>query len=255
MASPDVGPAVLPTRPCAPTRRIPPGDRGDVRLAHFVDRRVVARVQREVEPVLVAAADTVGDGLGQTVRLGPDHLGAEDEAEVVDAADGVAPRDADERLAGHPGVLRRGVLHVADVVEGGSWSVAELVGLVAGARPPAVLVAEVDPDGPGRLDDAHHLLRGCDERVHELGRGSLGADLPVVVFAAVLVGPQAEVGRAGHDEVDAVVGQVEVERVALQDGHAGLGHIWSIHVESFRLAHEVVVGVFRGVGGLGMVGS
>src|SRR5699024_4928734 len=181
-------------------------------------------------------------------------FGAQDEAEFVDAADGVAPRDADERLGWHsPAVLRAphsvlaGGIELSPTTAGGE--------VVRACLAAAVLVAEVDPDRPGRLDAAHPLPCCCHQRVHELCRGSLSADLPVVMLAAVLVGPQAEVGRAGHDEIDTVVWQVEVERVTLQDGHARFGHIWSIHVDSLRLAHEVEFGFSRTFDTSGMVGS
>jgi hypothetical protein len=65
-------------------------------FADFIDGGEVPRLLDEVEPLLVGAADPVGDRLGQPVGFGPDDLGAEDEAEVVDAGDGVPPRDADE---------------------------------------------------------------------------------------------------------------------------------------------------------------
>ena len=67
-----------------------------VPFADLVNRGEVARLLREVEPLLVRAAHPVGDGLGQPVRLRPNHLSAQDQPEVVDAADGVTPRDADQ---------------------------------------------------------------------------------------------------------------------------------------------------------------
>src|SRR5690606_38434964 len=66
------------------------------RLPNLVDRRDVARRQREVKPGLVTAAHSIRDRLRQPVWLRPDDFGAEDQAEVVDAAEGIAPRDAHE---------------------------------------------------------------------------------------------------------------------------------------------------------------
>src|SRR5690606_190705 len=106
------------------------------------------RLQREVEPLLVRAADTVGDGLGQPVRLRPDHLGAEDEAEVVDAAEGVAPGDADEGLGSDVRLRLADATHTSRVRR----SADERARPLAAGRSvtPRVLVAEVHPQRPGR---------------------------------------------------------------------------------------------------------
>ena len=55
-----------------------------------------------MEPLFMAATHPVGDGLRQAVRFRPDNLGAEDQAEVVDAPDGVTPRHPHQRLRTEP---------------------------------------------------------------------------------------------------------------------------------------------------------
>jgi hypothetical protein len=67
-----------------------------VSLADFVDGGEVAGFTREVEPLFVAAADAVGDGFWEAVGFVPDEFGAEDESELVDASEGVAPWEAHE---------------------------------------------------------------------------------------------------------------------------------------------------------------
>jgi hypothetical protein len=110
-------------------------------FADFVDGGVVAGRLCEVEPDLVGAADAVGDGFGEPVGFGPDDLGAEDEAEVVDGAEGVSPGDADEGLRwdAWPRVAAVGV---ALALRFG----ADESGAVSAHAATRVAITEVDPD-------------------------------------------------------------------------------------------------------------
>lgn len=67
------------------------------------------------------------------------------------------------------------------------------------ARGARVLVPEVDPDRPGRLENPNTLGSGSDERVDELGWGGFRSELAGVVLAAVLVGAEAEVRNYGGE--------------------------------------------------------
>lgn len=138
-----------------------------------------------MEPVFVTAPPAIGDRFGQPIGLGPDELGAQEQSEFVDAAQRIAPRQADEGLRPHPvqvwvsavGYQRRAA------------STGQRPALPAAVVVAAVLVAEVDEERAGVLEDADHLAGARDQGVEIVRRGGFGADLAGIVFPVVLIVP------------------------------------------------------------------
>lgn len=74
-------------------RLVAVGGAGCVSLADLIDGAEIPWAQNEMKPLLMAAPDAVNNAFGQTVNLRPDDFRPENQPEVVDAAECVAPRE------------------------------------------------------------------------------------------------------------------------------------------------------------------